>query len=295
MFTGLSAFPITPITASGVDEKGFSHILSRLTEARVDSMGILGSTGSYAYLTREQRRRIATLAKQHAGEIPVMVCVGAVSTDAILHLSDDAQAADALLLPAVSYQSLRDEEVFALFETVTRHVSVPVCIYDNPGTTHFTFTDELHGLLSSLEGIHSVKIPGVPDNPAAAAERVDALRQHLRPGVTIGISGDAYAGLGLNAGCEVWYSVCGGLFPVTAKQITEAAAANDRERVTTLTTRLEPLWALFRKHRGSLRVIAAAAGVLGLTDTDCLPRPLQPLSVGDIADIAGVIRALELK
>ena len=297
MFTGLSAFPITPITASGVDEKGFSHILSRLTEARVDSMGILGSTGSYAYLTREQRRRIATLAKQHAGEIPVMVCVGAVSTDAILHLSDDAQAAgaDALLLPAVSYQSLRDEEVFALFETVTRHVSVPVCIYDNPGTTHFTFTDELHGLLSSLEGIHSVKLPGVPDNPAAVAERVDALRQHLRPGVTIGISGDAYAGLGLNAGCEVWYSVCGGLFPVTAKQITEAAAANDRERVTTLTTRLEPLWALFRKHRGSLRVIAAAAGVLGLTDTDCLPRPLQPLSVGDIADIAGVIRALELK
>lgn len=297
MFTGLSAFPITPITASGVDEKGFSHILSRLTEARVDSMGILGSTGSYAYLTREQRRRIATLAKQHAGEIPVMVCVGAVSTDAILHLSDDAQAAgaDALLLPAVSYQSLRDEEVFALFETVTRHVSVPVCIYDNPGTTHFTFTDELHGLLSSLEGIHSVKIPGVPDNPAAAAERVDALRQHLRPSVTIGISGDAYAGLGLNAGCEVWYSVCGGLFPVTAKQITEAAAANDHERVTTLTTRLEPLWALFRKHRGSLRVIAAAAGVLGLTDTDCLPRPLQPLSVGDIADIAGVIRALELK
>jgi 4-hydroxy-tetrahydrodipicolinate synthase len=75
------------------------------------------------------------------------VC-GAVSTDAILHLADDAQAAgaDALLLPAVSYQSLRDEEVFALFETVTRHVSVPVCIYDNPGTTHFTFTDELHGL-----------------------------------------------------------------------------------------------------------------------------------------------------
>jgi 4-hydroxy-tetrahydrodipicolinate synthase len=76
VFTGLSAFPLTPITASGVDEKGFSHILSRLTEARVDSMGILGSTGSYAYLTREQRKRVATLAKQHAGDIPVMVCVG---------------------------------------------------------------------------------------------------------------------------------------------------------------------------------------------------------------------------
>ncbi|WP_432700328.1 dihydrodipicolinate synthase family protein [Kluyvera cryocrescens] len=296
MFTGLSAFPLTPITASGVDEQGFIKILTRLTAARVDSMGILGSTGSYAYLTREQRKRIATLAKQHARDIPMMVCVGAVSTDAILHLADDAQAAgaNALLLPAVSYQSLSDEEVFSLFETVTRHVSVPVCIYDNPGTTHFTFTDELHGRLSSLEGVRSVKIPGVPDSPAAATERVAALRQHLRPGVTIGISGDAYAGLGLNAGCEVWYSVCGGLFPETAKQITEAAA-QDHERVTALTVRLEPLWALFRKHGGSIRVIAAAAGVLGLTDTDCLPRPLQPLSASDIAEIACVITALDLK
>lgn len=297
MFTGLSAFPLTPITASGVDEKGFSRILSRLTNARVDSMGILGSTGSYAYLTREQRQRVATLAKQLAGDIPVMVCVGAVSTDAVLQLADDAQTAgaDALLVPAVSYQSLRDEEVFALFETVTRRVSVPVCIYDNPGTTHFTFTDELHGLLSSLKGVHSVKIPGVPDNQAAATQRVQALRKQLRPGVTIGISGDAYAGLGLNAGCEVWYSVCGGLFPETAKQITEAAAANDHERVTALTDRLKPLWALFRKHGAGIRVIAAAAGVLGLTDTDCLPRPLQPLPAGDIAEIASVINALELK
>lgn len=297
MFTGLSAFPLTPVTANGVDEKGFSKILVRLATARVDSMGILGSTGSYAYLTPEQRKRVATLAKQVAGDIPVMVCVGAVSTDAILHLADDAQAAgaNALLLPAVSYQPLRDEEVFSLFETVTRRVSVPVCVYDNPGTTHFTFTDELHGRISSLERVRSVKIPGVPDSPDAATARVDALRRHLRPDVTIGISGDAYAGLGLNAGCEVWYSVCGGLFPETAKQITEAAATKDYDRVTTLTTRLEPLWALFRKHRGSIRVIAAAAGALGLTDIDCLPRPLQPLSADDIAEIADVIRVLELK
>lgn len=139
--------------------------------------------------------------------------------------------------------------------------------------------------MSSLKGIRSVKIPGVPDNHVAAPKRVNALRQHLRLGVTIGISGDACAGLGLNAGCEVWYSVCGGLFPETAKHITQAAAASDNKRVTALTTELNPLWALFRQHGGSIRVIAAAAGVLGLTDADCLPRPLLPLSAGDIAAV----------
>lgn len=50
-------------------------MLSRRTDARVDTMGILGSTARYAYLTWEQRKRVATLAKQHAGDIPVMVCV----------------------------------------------------------------------------------------------------------------------------------------------------------------------------------------------------------------------------
>lgn len=104
------AFLLTPFTACGVDEEGFSKILACLTAARVDSLGIRGSTESYAYLTREQRNHIATLAKQLAEDIPVMVCVWAVSTDAILHLADDAQTAgaDALLFPAISYQSLRD-------------------------------------------------------------------------------------------------------------------------------------------------------------------------------------------
>jgi len=104
-----------------------------LTAARVDSLAVLGSTGSYAYLNREQRKRIATLAVELAGDIPVMVCVGAFSTDAVLQLAEDVQSAgaEALLLPAVSYQSLRDEEVYALLETVAKHVSVPVCVYDN--------------------------------------------------------------------------------------------------------------------------------------------------------------------
>ncbi|MEM7889054.1 dihydrodipicolinate synthase family protein [Morganella morganii] len=297
MFTGLSAFPLTPVTNDGFDEPGFVRILERITSAGADSIGVLGSTGSYAYLTRPQRSRIATIAKSHAGNIPVMVCVGSVSTDEVLRLADDAQTvgADALLLPPVSYQTLKDDEVFGLFETLMQHVSVPVCIYDNPGTTRFEFSDELHGRIARLPGIRSVKIPGVPSSPVDAKVRVQRLKSKLPEGVTIGISGDASAATGLNAGCEVWYSVCGGLFPLTAKEITDAAARGEHERVVQLSERLQPLWGLFRKHGGSIRVMAAAAGVLGLTETDCLPRPLRPLSASDIAEIATVISELNLK
>ncbi|TPG65013.1 dihydrodipicolinate synthase family protein [Ewingella americana] len=296
MFKGLCAFPLTPVTTQGVDEKGFTKLLSRLTEARVDSIGVLGSTGSYAYLTREQRKRITLIAREQSAGIPLMVCVGAVSTEQVLQHAEDAQnaGAEALLLPAMSYQRLSDDEVFGLFETVTQNVSLPVCIYDNPGTTHFEYSDELYGRLSELHGVRSVKIPGVPNSPSTAAQRVKQIRSHLSSDVSIGISGDAFAGLGLNAGCDIWYSVCGGLFPITAKEITEAAAKNDKDGVTERVARLEPLWALFRKHGGSLRVIAAAAGIMGITEIDCLPRPLRPLHADDVTEIARVISQLGL-
>ncbi|CTQ09153.1 Dihydrodipicolinate synthase (fragment) [Klebsiella variicola] len=46
-----------------------------------------------------------------------------------------------------------------------------MCISDNPGTTHFTFTDELHGRLSSLKGVSSVMFPDEPDSVADSWQR----------------------------------------------------------------------------------------------------------------------------
>lgn len=91
-----------------------------------------------------------------------MICIGAVGTDEVLALAEDAQQAGAaaLLLPPLGYQALNEDEVFTLFETVTQHASVPVCIYDNPGTTHFTFSDALLSRIATLSGVGSVKIPG---------------------------------------------------------------------------------------------------------------------------------------
>ncbi|WP_218796397.1 dihydrodipicolinate synthase family protein, partial [Klebsiella variicola] len=168
MFTGLCAFPLTPLHQQHLDEKAFIRILSRLTDTGVDSLGILGSTGSYAYLSREQRKRVVQVAKAHVGSIPMMVGVGAIATSEVLRLVEDAQqaGADALLLPMMSYQPLSAEEIFAFYEEVCRHVSVPVCLYDNPRTTHVTLADELQGRIAALPAIASIKIPGLPEPQA---------------------------------------------------------------------------------------------------------------------------------
>ncbi|ASQ93487.1 dihydrodipicolinate synthase family protein [Streptomyces sp. 11-1-2] len=297
MFTGLSAFPLTPIPGNGsIDEKAYGRLVHRLATAGVDSIGALGSTGSYAYLTRRERARVARLAVEHAGAVPVIVGIGALRTRHALEAAEDAQNAGAagVLLAPVSYQPLTDDDVFGLFEEVTAHLSVPLVIYDNPGTTHFTFTDELYTRLARLPNVASIKIPGVPADPAAAQTRIEHLRQLLPATVTIGVSGDADAARGLNAGCDAWYSVIGGTFPEPALALTRAAQDGQAEQAQQESRRLQPLWDLFTQHGGSLRVVAAAAAHLGLTPPRNLPLPLRGLDAKERAQVATVIEKLQL-
>lgn len=97
---------------------------------------------------------------------------------------------------------------------------MPVVVYDNPGTTRFAFTDDLYQAVASLPGVASIKIPGIAEHPAAAAARVEQLRALLPAHVTVGISGDAHAALGLSAGCQAWYPVIGGTLPELAVALT---------------------------------------------------------------------------
>jgi 4-hydroxy-tetrahydrodipicolinate synthase len=179
MFRGLSAFPLTPTSEQGIDTAAYAALVARLAAAGVDSIGALGSTGGYAYLTREQRAHAARTAVEAAAGVPVIVGIGALRTSHVLELAEDAQKAGAsgVLLAPMTYQPLTEDEVFGLYEDVTRELSVPLCVYDNPGTTHVHFTDELHGRIAQLPNVGSIKVPGVPDDPRQAELRIDALRK----------------------------------------------------------------------------------------------------------------------
>jgi 4-hydroxy-tetrahydrodipicolinate synthase len=258
-------------------------------------MGVLGSTGSYAYLEKPERKRVLREALAHAGGVPVIAGIGALRTRDVLALAlaldaEDAGAAGLLLAP-VSYQPLKDHEVQALFETVCAAVRTPICVYDNPGTTHFRFSDALHGRIAALPNIASIKIPRLADDPAEAAARVASLRASVPARVTLGISGDATAVRGLLAGCDGWYSGTAGLFPGLALQITQAVGNGDAEGALALSTRLAPLWSLYDRF-GGIRVMACAAALLGLCAENCMPLPLQGLRGGEREEVAAVLGGL---
>lgn len=282
-FTGLSAFPLTPMKDDAVDEPAFADLVRRLDAAGVDSITALGSTGSYAYLSAEERARVAQLAVENAGDTPVFVGIGALRTSKVLaHAEAAAQAgASGVLLAPMSYQPLTDDDVFELFRTVAEHSGLPVIIYDNPGTTHFDFSLELYERITHLPGIASLKIPAVPADPGEAREHLSAVRAVIPEHVTIGVSGDASAATGLNAGCDAWYSVIGGTLPELALSITRAAQTGRSSEAVAESECLSPLWELFADCGGSLRVVAAIAEQLGLVTRSCLPLPLLGLDDDD--------------
>ena len=294
LFSGLAAFPITPADAEGrVDVAGVRRLVRRLADAKVDSIGLLGSTGTYAYLSRSERRRAIEAAVDEAGgAVPVMAGVGALRTDEAVALAKDAKAAGAGagLLAPVSYTPLLDEEVFGHFQTVAGESGLPICIYNNPGTTHFSFSAELVQRLSGLPGVVAVKNPAPPADQVAA--HLADLRGRVPAGFSLGYSADANCAEAMLAGADAWHSVLGGLFPATTLALCRAAQSGDAAETRRLNARLEPVWQLFRDLTG-LRLAFAAANALGLTGAQP-PRPILPMSAAAQARVAAVIEALEL-
>ena len=294
LFQGLSAFPITPADEQGrVDAAELRVLLKRLVDARVGSVGLLGSTGTYPYLTRAERRRAVEAAvDQVGGQVPVMVGIGALRTDEAVRLGQDAKGAgaDAVLLAPVSYTPLTDEEVFTHFATVAEAVGLPLCIYNNPGTTHFTFNDELIARLSRVPQIYAVKNPA-PD-ASTLSGGLQTLRAAASPGFSLGYSVDWKAAEAMLAGGDAWYSVAGGLFPAACMSIIAAMEAGQADEARALNARLQPLWDLFVQF-SSLRVMYAAVNLLGLCRAE-LPRPILPLPEHARLRIGRVLDALSL-
>lgn len=169
-------------------------------------------------------------------------------------------------------------------------VGLPICVYDNPSTTHFTFTDSLYVRLAELPHVKSFKIPGISDDRFVAQERIASLRQQLPHHIRLGISGDASGVMGLVAGCDMWYSVIGGLFPELALKMVSLVKSGQYEEAFALSAQLRPLWELFKQNKGSLRVVATAAELLGKVDSPCLPKPLSTLQGVDREQLALILR-----
>ncbi len=79
-----------------------------------------------------------------------------------------------------------------------------------------------------------------------------------------------------------------------AQSITAAAKKGDAKEALRLSKRLTPMWELFYRNGGSLRVVAAAAEIQNLVKPPCLPLPLRTLEGQERKELALLLNNLEL-
>ena len=289
-FTGLIAYPVTPFTVDGeVSHEDLALLVGSLTAAPVDAVTVLGSSGSFAYLDREERSAAArTAINASEGRLPVAVGISSVGTREVLDAAVDAQAAGAagLVLSPVSYVPLTDDEVVAQVHAVCAATDLPLCLYNNPGTTQFDYSLEVVAELASLPQVVAFK--DTAGNAREFNARHADLSTRVPSALNHGVSGDLLMMTGEIA-ADAWHSGPAALLPHAYARLRVAVLADDRAEVERVRRVLLPIVqhvAGLRKISG-LHLLARACGVAaGDPRAPLLPSPGSELrELGRLLDL----------
>jgi len=264
-----------------VDCDHLGRLINNLQVDGISSIGVLGSTGGYMYLSTSERDRAIHAAVEAAGSIPVLAGVGALTTRDVLVNVKNAELAGAagVLLAPVSYLPLTNNDVSSLVKDVSEATKLPVCFYNNPGTTKFNLDEDLLRAMGTSGAISAVKNPAPIDGKFD--QQMSRLRSVLPKNFVLGYSGDATISAALKAGADAWYSVLAGTLPNLAAELWNAR--NNEVKLSHLNDKLTPLWKIFGEY-GGIRVIYEIANMTGLGPVK-LPRPLLPLDKTAITEI----------
>jgi 4-hydroxy-tetrahydrodipicolinate synthase len=135
-FHGVFPYLVSPVDSDGTIR---SDVLGRLCDdlikAGVHGLTPLGSTGEFAYLSREQRTVVVQATIEAARRrVPVVAGVASTSTDDAVAQAKAYQelGADGILAILEAYFPLSDAQIESYFRAIADAVEIPVVIYTNP-------------------------------------------------------------------------------------------------------------------------------------------------------------------
>ncbi|MCC7485425.1 MAG: dihydrodipicolinate synthase family protein [Burkholderiales bacterium] len=135
-FRGVFPYLVSPVDERGrVGDAVLARLAGDLVDAGVHGLTPLGSTGEFAYLDREQRRRIVQVVVEAArGRVPVVAGVAATTiADAVAQAAAyERLGVDGILAILEAYFPLTEDGVVAYFTAVAGATSLPVVLYTNP-------------------------------------------------------------------------------------------------------------------------------------------------------------------
>jgi 4-hydroxy-tetrahydrodipicolinate synthase len=160
-FHGVFPYLVSPIDAQGrILTDVLGRLVSDLIKAGVHGLTPLGSTGEFAYLSREQRAAVVQATIEAAGKrVPVIAGVASTSTaDAVAQAKHyQSLGADGILAILEAYFPLKDAQIESYFRAIADSVDIPVVLYTNPQFQRSDLTLDVIARLSAHPRIRYIK------------------------------------------------------------------------------------------------------------------------------------------
>ncbi len=276
---GMCAALCTPFSEDGeqVDETALRNHIDSMLEAGVHSILVNGGTGEFAYLTREERRRLAELASEHIdGRADYVVMASAVSTTEAIEYSKHAEGvgADCLLILPPYFEGPDLEGVYYHYARISGAVDLPIMVYNIPVHTGIDITPSFYQRLMEIDNVDYIK------DSMADILRIQEL---LAVGAKVFNGGDPIAFFSLVAGCPgcVWGAV--NAMPVEAVNLYNLVSSGSIGEARDLWEKMFPTNRFFWRHVYNASV-KAATNLSGRPVGPCR-KPVQPLTDVEMADL----------
>ena len=271
MFRGVFAVSVTPFDPSGnVDEAALRrHLRWLIDEGCVHGMIPVGSTGEFAFLSEDERKRVieVTIDEVH-GKVPVIAGSAACSTRDTVQFAQFAQSkgADGVMVVPPFYGHLSQEELYQHFRTLAEGLDIPIMLYNNPGTSGSDLLPETVARLAAFKNIVAVK------ESTGLMQRVHELQQACGEQIEVLCGCDTLPLEMFAMGVEGWVAAPSN---VAARQCVElfhlAVEQRDFARARQLYGLLLPLFELFEGTGQYVQLNKAGLELLGRPVG--LPRP----------------------
>lgn len=136
---GTGVAMVTPFDSSGkVDHRALARLTDHLVEGGVEYLVVLGTTGESATLDKEEKKEvIATVTRQNAGRLPVVIGIGGNNTSEVIDTigSTDLEGIDAILSVSPYYNKPTQGGIYKHYEAISKSSPRPIILYNVPTRT----------------------------------------------------------------------------------------------------------------------------------------------------------------
>src|SRR5579863_5054987 len=225
--------------ASEVDLRALERLTEYLIEGGVHGLMPLGTSGEFALLEREERKRVvATVVKATKKRVPVIAGVSAPGTLQAIELAKDANSAgaDAIISTGPIYFKTSSEGLVRHFEALQKISDVPLMVYNIPSWTGYNVPAEV---VKKIASKHPERLIGVKFTTGDLSEFLEYLRL-LQKDLSIMIGADSLISAALMLGAAGAVVGSANVLPEVTSQIYESFMQGNFEKSRQLQKTLDP-------------------------------------------------------